>query len=586
MNVFKRIFEVLDPKEKLHFFYIFVLILLMTALETFSVGLVLPTIKFLVSDNFASQVINFFKSSFSIDVNQQDVSTYGLLFILIFFIFKFFFVAITIYRQLIYLFNILVNKCSYLYAGYIFMDYEKYTRTNSSILVRNVSLLVDRFNATSQSCFIILTDCTLFLSIFILLLYFDWKSTLAISSIFTLISLIYYFGTKRKFIDWGTQSAKYEGLKFKFLYEGLSSMKDIKISNKLDFFLKNYSKNVSAHGMLTVKKTFLKALPKQTFEILAVLALVVLGLVFVSSSKSLDEFLPLAGVFAVSAFKILPAGNRILFAFQNLMFDLTSIKILHEEIHKNKPNEKYLDHNKDDNTLKFDHEIKISNVSFSYQNNNRKILEDISLNIKKDSTVGIIGKSGSGKSTLMDIMIGLLNPTSGTVYCDSVNVQNDIFSWYDKIGYVPQSIYLMDDTILKNIAFGINEEDIDIIRVKECIKLSRLDDVVFNNELGLNTVVGEKGIRLSGGQIQRIGIARALYKKPEILFFDESTSSLDMKTEDEIMNSVNELLTGITKIIITHRITTLKECDIIYHIENLKILNSGKYDQMSKIKYN
>ena len=338
--------------------------------------------------------------------------------------------------------------------------------------------------------------------------------------------------------------------------------------------------------MLTVKKTFVKALPKQTFEILAVFALVVLSLVFISSNKSLDEFLPLAGVFAVSAFKILPAGNRILFAFQNLMFDLTSINILYDEIQKNKPNKKFLDRNRNDNKLKFEQEIKISNISFAYQNNKKKILDNINFNIKKNSTVGIIGKSGSGKSTLMDIIIGLLNPSSGAVYCDNMNIQDDIFSWYENIGYVPQSIYLMDDTILKNIAFGISDKDIDLNRVNECIKLSRLDDVISNNKLGLNAIVGEKGIRLSGGQIQRIGIARALYKNPKILFFDESTSSLDIKTEDEIMHSVNELLTGITKIIITHRITTLKKCDVIYHIENLKILNSGNYDKMSKVKYN
>jgi ABC-type bacteriocin/lantibiotic exporter with double-glycine peptidase domain len=466
------------------------------------------------------------------------------------------------------------------------MDYEKYTRTNSAILVRNVTLLVDRFNATLQSCFIILTDCTLFVSIFALLLYFDWKSTLVISFVFMIISLSYYFGTKKKFIDWGAQSAKYEGLKFKYLYEGLSSMKDIKISNKLIFFLENYSKNVSAHGMLSVKKTLVKSLPKQTFEILAVLALVVLSLVFITSNKPFDEFLPLAGVFAISAFKILPAGNRILFAFQNLMFDLTSINILHEEIKNNKPNQEYLDSYKDGDKLKFENEIKISNLCFSYKNNNKKILEDINFNIKKNSTIGIIGKSGSGKSTLMDLIIGLLKPTSGAIYCDNVNINDDIFSWYNNIGYVPQSIYLMDDTILNNIAFGVKENDIDLDRVNECVKLSRLDDIIVNNKLGLNTVVGDKGIRLSGGQIQRIGIARALYNKPKILFFDESTSSLDVKTEEEIMHSVNELLTGITKIIITHRITTLKKCDLIYHIENLKISNFGNYDKMSKIKYN
>ena len=585
MDAFKIAFSILNTKEKINFFIIFLLILLMTILETFSVGLVLPAIKFLISENFANETIILVKNYLGLELEKENIVIYGLIFILFFFIFKFFFVAFAVYRQLMYLFNMLVSKCRYLYSGYIFMDYEEYTRVNPSVLVRNVSLLVDRFNGTLQSCFVILTDCLLFLSIFVLLLYFDWKSTLIISGIFLFISSLYYFGTKKRFTDWGAQAAKYEALKFKFLYEGLSSMKDIKISNNLEFFVKSYTKYVSLHGMLSVLRNFVKTLPKLTFEILAVISLVVVGFVFISSGKPVEEFIPIAGVFAVSAFKILPAGNRILIAFQNLRFDLVSMKILNEEIKKNKENKFYLNFDNKKKGLYFSKEIKISNIHFEYKSSNTKILNNINLTIPKNSTIGIIGESGSGKSTLMDIIIGLLNPTKGLISCDGVDIHKNVYSWYNNLGYVPQSIYLIDDTIAKNIAFGIEDGEIDIKRIQECIELAKLSEFVKNTKLGIETVVGDKGVRLSGGQIQRLGVARALYKKPEILFFDESTSSLDTKTEEEMMNSVNDLLTGITKIIISHRIVTLKNCDVIYYIKNGKIFDQGDYNKMSSIKY-
>ena len=585
MDAFKIAFSILNTKEKINFFIIFLLILLMTILETFSVGLVLPAIKFLISENFANETIILVKNYLGLELEKENIVIYGLLFILFFFIFKFFFVAFAVYRQLMYLFNMLVSKCRYLYTGYIFMDYEEYTRINPSVLVRNVSLLVDRFNGTLQNCFVILTDCLLFFSIFCLLLYFDWKSTLIISGIFLFISSLYYFGTKKRFTDWGAQAAKYEALRFKFLYEGLSSMKDIKISNNLEFFVKSYTKYVSLHGMLSVMRNFVKTLPKLTFEILAVISLVVVGFVFISTGKPIKEFIPIAGVFAVSAFKILPAGNRILIAFQNLRFDLVSMKILNEEIKKNKENKFYLNFDKKKEGLYFSKEIKISNIYFEYKSSNAKILNNINLTIPKNSTIGIIGESGSGKSTLMDIIIGLLNPTKGLVSCDGVDIHKNVYSWYNNLGYVPQFIYLIDDTIAKNIAFGIEDGEIDIKRIQECIELAKLSEFVKNTKLGIETVVGDKGVRLSGGQIQRLGVARALYKKPEILFFDESTSSLDTKTEEEMMNSVNDLLTGITKIIISHRIVTLKNCDVIYYIKNGKIFDQGDYNKMSSIKY-
>ena len=272
-------------------------------------------------------------------------------------------------------------------------------------------------------------------------------------------------------------------------------------------------------------------------------------------------------------------------AFQNLLFDLASLSILNNEISKIKKDKLILSYNENIPKFSFNREIKISNVDFAYESSGKKILSNINLIIKKNSTIGIIGESGAGKSTLMDIMIGLLKPTSGFVTCDGIDINTNISSWHKTLGYVPQNINLLDDTIASNIAFGIDKNQIDTDRVFECISLSRLETFVKNSDDGIMTNVGERGIKLSGGQIQRIGVARSLYKKPEILFFDESTSSLDVKTEEDMMKSVNELLKNITKIIISHRIVTLKNCDVIYYLKNGTIYDFGDYLKMSKIKY-
>ena len=380
--------------------------------------------------------------------------------------------------------------------------------------------------------------------------------------------MIYYFGTKSKFTEWGKLAVHYEFLKFKFLYEGLTGLKDIRISQNEKFFSGSYLENVFKHGRITLIRNFIKILPKQTYEIIGVSSLVILSLGIVSNDEPIDNFLPVAGVFAVAAFKILPSGNRLLLAFQSLRFHLAGLKILKEEFAQIKLSEsenQSIDKKLD---LDFNSNIKIQNLVFKYKSRDKIILKKINLNILKNDTIGIIGESGSGKSTLIDIIIGLYKPSEGHVLCDDKNIHNNIRSWFKNIGYVPQNIQLFDNSIKKNVAFGIPDNEINETRIIECLKMTKLLNWVNELPEGLETVVGDKGIRISGGQRQRIGIARALYNKPKILFFDESTSSLDLETENELMKEVNEMLDKITKVIISHRMNTLSGCNKIYKVEN------------------
>tara|TARA_Y100000389_G_scaffold204753_1_gene259391 strand:+ start:3555 stop:5291 length:1737 start_codon:yes stop_codon:yes gene_type:complete len=568
MDAIKTVYSLLSLVEKLRFLKIFFLIFIMTILETFGVALVVPAVKVLVSEDFYLTINETISPFFETSFEKKEIIFYGLLFILFYYIFKFFFVAFTIYNQLHFNFSILMENSKKLYEGYLNQDYEKYTMRNPSLLVRNVTNLVDKFCGLLENCFTILTDIALFIGVIAFLIYIDVGSTLFIFTIFTLVAIAYYFGTKQKFTNWGKLAVHYEFLKFKFLYEGLTGLKDIRISQNEKFFSKSYLENVFSHGKITLIRNFIKILPKQTYEIIGVSSLVILSFGIVSNDEPIDNFLPIAGVFAVAAFKILPSGNRLLLAFQSLRFHLAGLKILKEEFQQIKLGES---ENKTIDTeinLDFKSKINIKNLKFKYQSRDKIILKDINLNISKNDTIGIIGESGSGKSTLMDIIIGLYKPTEGIVLCDDKDIHTNISGWFKNIGYVPQNIQLFDNTITKNIAFGVADIQIDEKRIYECLKMAKLSTWINELPEGLDTVVGDKGIRVSGGQRQRIGIARALYNKPNILFFDESTSSLDIETENELMKEVNEMLEKITKIIISHRMTTLSGCNKIYKVED------------------
>ena len=332
MDAIKLIFSLLNEAQKINFIKIFILILIMTFLETFGIALVIPAVKVLVSDNFYITINDYIQNYFEVNFEKSDVIIYGLIFILGYFIFKFFFAIFTIYNQLKFNYGVLVQSSKSLYDGYLNQDYEQYTHKNSSLLVRNVTNLIDKFCALLENCFTILTDLTLFIAVVFLLFYLNFLGTSVIVGIFISVAFLYYFGTKKKFNTWGKLAVNYEFYKFKFLYEGLTSLKDIRISENENYFSKNYSDYVSKHGKITLIRNFIKILPKQTYEIIAVISLVILSLSLVTQGKTLENFLPTAGVFAVAAFKILPSGNRLLLAFQNMRFHYQGLKILRAEM--------------------------------------------------------------------------------------------------------------------------------------------------------------------------------------------------------------------------------------------------------------
>jgi ABC-type multidrug transport system fused ATPase/permease subunit len=290
----------------------------------------------------------------------------------------------------------------------------------------------------------------------------------------------------------------------------------------------------------------------------------------------LTEILPVLGLFGAAAFRLLPAVNRMINNFQLVNVSRPQVAEIFSDLTMSVPIR--------DTSIQrssFKRDVSIDDVSFSYAASSAEALIDVSISVARGEAVGLVGPSGSGKSTLVDILLGLLKPTSGRVLVDGDDIHDNLRGWQDQIGYVPQSIFLTDDTLRRNVAFGLPKEQIDDDAVKSAIRSAQLEEFVASLPEGLNTIVGERGVRLSGGQRQRIGIARALYNNPDVLVLDEATSSLDTETEHGVMQAVQALQGEKTVIIVAHRLSTVEYCDRLYRLENARIVDEGTFSEVT-----
>tara|TARA_A100001015_G_C14993604_1_gene715146 strand:- start:854 stop:2023 length:1170 start_codon:yes stop_codon:yes gene_type:complete len=383
--------------------------------------------------------------------------------------------------------------------------------------------------------------------------------------IFGVSSTIFYLFIRNYIDKWGQARQIHQGRKIQYIQQGIGAIKDIKILNRESNFINRFSYHNQRIGIISMLENFTTKAPRLWLEMIAVMSFAFLVIILVLKDFDSSSLITTLGLFAGAAFRSLPSINRIMGSLQGIKFSAPAIKVINDEILNIDFDNKEVSNQEIISNIKY---LKVDNVSFSYNNIPQKTLEDININIPFGASVGIIGPSGSGKSTLIDLIMGLINPDKGKITVDGVDIHKNKISWQKNIGYVAQSIYMTDDSIKNNIAFGLEDEDIDVNLVQNAIKLAQLDDLIKSLPNGIHTSMGERGIRLSGGQLQRIGIARALYYNPSILILDEATSSLDIDTERKIMTDVLSLRKDKIIIIITHRISTIENCELIYKIEN------------------
>jgi ABC-type bacteriocin/lantibiotic exporter with double-glycine peptidase domain len=394
--------------------------------------------------------------------------------------------------------------------------------------------------------------------------------TISISMFLFISSYIYALYQKKTTKTLGEKKQKYDILRYRFLTEGINGYKELVIHDSSKKYINSFLEYNNKFSESTSKFYFLSQISKTFLEFISIIGLVLLVFVLLFLKIDLTQIVSILGIFLLVAFRLLPSGNRIISSIQAIRYGLPTINLIAFELsNKNvKPNTSFSFELNAKELTNNQSLISISNLSFKYNNTDKLILDNISFQINKGETIGIMGKSGSGKSTLINILLCLLKPTNGNIFTNGISIFDNPKKWRENIAYVPQNIFLIDDSIQNNIAFGLLEKEIDTKKLNRAIEIAQLSDYIDSLSNGINTNVGDRGIKISGGQRQRIGIARALYNDPEIIVLDEATSALDSETEKDFMNIVYEMKKNKTIIIITHRPSTLYKADRIYEFNN------------------
>ena len=461
------------------------------------------------------------------------------------------------------------------FISYMSMPKIFHLRTNSSKIIKNIVVEVEYFCGAIIATSSILMETIVLLGITSFLFYLNPYVTLISIGLFLIFSFLLGVLNSKRIVKMANSRSLLLEKRLKFISEGLSG----KIVFDLHGTKKNYFEDyklINFNLSEIIRSTgFRFALPKPLFEIFAFILIVLFLLFSYKNNYELENMLPLLAVYITAAYRLIPSFSKIAHDFQKLQsFGQSGFKL---EADKKIFKQALSDNKKSNNLVNFNKEITLKKVKFSYSNEPKNwIFEDINLKIKKGEKIGIFGSSGSGKSTLIDIISGLLACDRGEVLIDGINlikVKND---WQSKLGVVPQDVYILDDTIKKNIAFGLKEKDIDQTKLEEAINRSELRDFISSLEYKEETIIGERGSRLSGGQKQRIGIARAIYNNPEVLIFDESTNALDKKTEEQVITEIFNNNQDKTIIFISHNFETLKYCNQIYELSKSKLILSNK----------
>ncbi len=568
----KLIFEILSKKQKNFFWLIILLTLISVLLDLIGIGLFIPIINVLFNQDlyFQESMINKYVAFLS---SISELNIYILIFtplIVIFFlktIFQIFFTWI----QNVFVNQILYKQSTSLYNLYIRQNYIFHSERETSAAVRNILSEVNNFQYFVLHLINFIVESLLIIIIFVFLVIFEPIITFSSFLFLSFFTLIYFISTKASFAKWGDLKIFHSNLFIKQILNGFSGIKEIKIFGVEDRFSNIYRKNIKKYSYYVLLTSFFSAIPKIIIEFLAIILMCIILLFFIQQGQDKDMAMAKLAIFAMIIFRLMPAFNRLNFSLHNLKTLSPSITTVSDDFKKLKSNLS------DDSSYKsihktifnFKNTIEFKNLSFKYKNSEKFIFKNLNLSIKKNSMTGILGPSGSGKTTFVNLLTGLIKPVNGQILIDDIqDINQDISSWQSKIGYVPQSIFLFDGTIEENISFGSEDENIDHLKILNSIKLSQLDNFVKEQKNGLKTFIGENGAKISGGQIQRIGIARSLYRNNEILILDESTNSLDEETEKEFFKSLINFKNDRTIIIISHNKENLKNCDVIFNFKN------------------
>jgi len=561
VKTYGNIFSLAQKRE---FFFLFFLSTIAMVLETVGIASIFPFLDIVFGNSENIRKFEFFSDH---EIFASNYSIYVLIILIIsFFLFKAIYLSFYNYKKSKFVYKMRTVQSDNLLNSYLKENYLFHVHNNSANLIRNIED-VHFLSVFARSLVDLLSEIILFLGILAFLLFFSPKITMGLTLFFGLIGFFSLKIVQKTLVSYGEKSKYLRGLKLKNVKESLESIRDIKILGKEFNFFKRFSKNNTEENLYSKRFEFIQSLPRVWFEFLGLMVMMSVMIYLIQSVTEKSTVIPILGVFALAAYKLIPSISKMTTSLQTINYCMPAIEpYLQNNIRLEKNFFEDSIHEKYKNKITFKNEINIKNLDFKYPNSKEQILKNLNTKIKKGEFIGIHGKSGSGKTTFVNILLGLLKSDSGQIDVDGKDIHENLRSWQNIISYIPQNVFVSDDTILKNIAYGEDEKNIDLSKVKESIKIANIEDFVSSLPNGLNTNCAELGDRFSGGQKQRIGIARAFYINSEILVFDEFTNFLDPKNEEEIIEEINLFKGNKTLIMISHKTSTLKNCNRIYKL--------------------
>ncbi|MBO5564676.1 MAG: ABC transporter ATP-binding protein [Lachnospiraceae bacterium] len=576
----RKIGKLLDAKQKKKTALIVVLLLIGGVLETLGIALLVPVIT-VVIDPQAVADNKYHMGDLYRMLHMESTTQFAVLMmvmIIAVFVVKNLFLFFQTKVQLKFIYENQFATSRRMMINFMRRPYEYYLNADTSVIQRNITSDINNVFALLLTLLQLLSEVIVFVFLVIALLIADARLAISIAALLVAVLLIVKTVIKPTMIKAGEDNQNYYSGLYKWIEESVMAIKEIKIGAKEDYFIEEYAKCGNGYVNAVQKYNLFNSTPRLLIETVCIAGLIGYLLVMIVSGTKLTDIMPVLSAFVAAAVRLLPSANRINNYLTNVSYFqpfLNNVsENLQEEIHDTSVSyeagnvERRLLTEK----LPVRESIELKNITFRYPNTEQYIFKNASLSIPVGKSVGIVGTSGAGKTTIVDILLGLLHPEEGEILADGKDVMASYDGWLKNIGYIPQTIFMLDSTIRKNVAFGIPDEQIDDEKVRTALSEAQLTEHVESLPDKWETTIGERGIRLSGGQRQRIGIARALYEDPEVLVLDEATSALDNETEKAIMDSINHLHGKKTLIIIAHRLQTIEQCDIVYRVENGQIV--------------
>lgn len=582
MTLFGKIRYIFDRKQKIQLVVLGVMIFIGGFLETLGVGAMIPVVQALLAPdelwkyvekyNILQKLCNFFH------IETTGQITMALLFgMMAIYIIKNLYILFLTYKQNSFITQNRNKMISRVMAEFLNRPYEKYLGADIPTVFRITDSDIPQTFSLILAMLQLASEAVVSLLIFCLMLLADVVMTLFIIVVFGLMTLLIVKVLKPRLNRIGAKNQAIQSRIAKWRIQATYGLKDVKVLNREEFFVRNYYETGKVGADVARNYAVLNNTPRLLIETVFIVSMLAFIAVYIQGGGDITAMATTIGAFAVAAVRVLPSVNRINTYITEIAYTQPSLDFVYENLQEGMKTDAMLAERKANSQvekLKLEDKIELNHISFHYPDSEKNIFKDAHMAVPKGKSVGIIGASGAGKSTIVDVLLGLLHAQEGEITCDGINIFKNYESWLAQVGYIPQSIYLIDESIRDNIAFGIDADKIDEKRIWEVLKEAQLKEFVEELPEGLDTTIGDRGVRLSGGQRQRIGIARALYNDPEILVFDEATSALDNDTEAAVMEAVNSFHGRKTMIIIAHRLNTIEKCDIIYKVENEKLVET------------